>query len=714
VNAQDPAGPSDDAGATEPTCWHLSGGAPGTESEILALARGAGAYRFFGPGSDAAPADDALARALAEGVAPIGAGAVGVFAEGLEGACRHSAEGRPLPVASVTVEGDVAIVHVGSGPVEIPAEIARVAIDLRDVPQADGLALALQRAFAAVAMTRVDRLTERHRLCDGLPDEIFGIVASVPTVYGCESADSTPASGGLEGSAASDRPLALLTGPVIARDAASFAVTLRARRRAWLIGEGIPAAAAESDWFGIGRDGMFVRTRTLLADGVKIPDVVVADVVTDGPLREWVEQMPEGAPPPLAGEAKRPDFPARTIPTKLRAATNGAGDGRAALFMAYATVRTFWPYQNGELRLRASLEDRFLEALGILEAEGATKRESVTRALGRFSEVLDDAHVTLRDHAIKPGTRSFAPIGVLPVGKDIVVGRSETNEVSVGEAILAIDGEPIDEAVARMGAIVSCAPHEKASFVSPRLFVGKPSPTVRVRALDGAVRDVTLTPANLPASGGALWERATGMLGELGAPDVFYVTLDASSSSAPSKVGPAVMAEGLAAARAIVLDMRGYPEMASWGVVAKIVAGDAAGPEIAQLEVDPWGKRLGAPERQRLSLWGKGPVTFTGPVVMLVGHETISQAEHLISFFREKKRGKLVGAQTTGANGNITGVQLPGGYGLSFTGMHVAHPDGSPFFGIGHVPDVVVEPTAGDVAAHHDAVLARAIELLAP
>ena len=56
--------------------------------------------------------------------------------------------------------------------------------------------------------------------------------------------------------------------------------------------------------------------------------------------------------------------------------------------------------------------------------------------------------------------------------------------------------------------------------------------------------------------------------------------------------------------------------------------------------------------------------------------------------------GSKVGRQSAGTNGNITGVQLPGAFAFSFTGMKVTHADGSPFLGLGIVPDVDVKLSA--------------------
>lgn len=48
---------------------------------------------------------------------------------------------------------------------------------------------------------------------------------------------------------------------------------------------------------------------------------------------------------------------------------------------------------------------------------------------------------------------------------------------------------------------------------------------------------------------------------------------------------------------------------------------------------------------------------YDGPVIVLTGAKTQSQGEHWLGFFRSEKRGKVVGGQTSGANGTITGVQ---------------------------------------------------------
>ncbi|WP_437836060.1 S41 family peptidase [Sorangium sp. So ce1153] len=63
-----------------------------------------------------------------------------------------------------------------------------------------------------------------------------------------------------------------------------------------------------------------------------------------------------------------------------------------------------------------------------------------------------------------------------------------------------------------------------------------------------------------------------------------------------------------------------------------------------------------------------------GPIVLLVGNGTLSAAEHFSLALVDANRVTVVGRGTAGTDGNITGVQLPGQFALSFTGMVLSTP----------------------------------------
>lgn len=104
-----------------------------------------------------------------------------------------------------------------------------------------------------------------------------------------------------------------------------------------------------------------------------------------------------------------------------------------------------------------------------------------------------------------------------------------------------------------------------------------------------------------------------------------------------------------------------------------------------------------------------GTAAFTGPIVVLVSNKTVSAAENFVMMLWDAPHVTVLGQQSAGTNGNITGTWLPGQYYVYFTGMEVLNPDGSLHHGQGIPLDGVVVPTAEDFAAGRDPELLAAI-----
>jgi C-terminal processing protease CtpA/Prc len=105
-------------------------------------------------------------------------------------------------------------------------------------------------------------------------------------------------------------------------------------------------------------------------------------------------------------------------------------------------------------------------------------------------------------------------------------------------------------------------------------------------------------------------------------------------------------------------------------------------------------------------------VRYTKPIIALISERLISQAEDFCIFLKNAKRCTFVGTPTTGADGTITFISLPGGGQVSFSGEEVRYPDGSPFQRIGVLPDVNVSPTVNGIRAGRDEVLEKGVEVL--
>ncbi|MDH3217278.1 MAG: S41 family peptidase [Candidatus Krumholzibacteria bacterium] len=125
--------------------------------------------------------------------------------------------------------------------------------------------------------------------------------------------------------------------------------------------------------------------------------------------------------------------------------------------------------------------------------------------------------------------------------------------------------------------------------------------------------------------------------------------------------------------------------------------------------------------------WGREPIwetasdqihprdgkRYLGPLVVLTGGLTNSSSEDFAIELHAGGRATLVGQITGGSAGNALISSLPGGGTLRIATFTALIPGGEEYVGVGVVPDVEVWPTREDLAAGRDAVLERAMELLA-
>jgi C-terminal processing protease CtpA/Prc len=166
------------------------------------------------------------------------------------------------------------------------------------------------------------------------------------------------------------------------------------------------------------------------------------------------------------------------------------------------------------------------------------------------------------------------------------------------------------------------------------------------------------------------------------------------------------------AAKGLVVDMRGYPGVDHYEVARRLATANFSSPIFRT----PY--RTG-PDQEKIDETSypltpiDGP-SFHGPIALIVGHRTVSAAENFSTMLVDAKRVHVVGRNSAGTNGNITGVQLPGHFAFTFTGMEVRHADAqkSVFHGVGIVPDKETALSAQDFAAGKDPELEEAISWL--
>ena len=72
----------------------------------------------------------------------------------------------------------------------------------------------------------------------------------------------------------------------------------------------------------------------------------------------------------------------------------------------------------------------------------------------------------------------------------------------------------------------------------------------------------------------------------------------------------------------------------------------------------------------------------------------------------------VLGSTTSGADGNVSTIFLPGGLRTMISGIGVYYPDGKETQRVGIVPDIEVKPTIEGIRMGKDELLEKAIELI--
>jgi C-terminal processing protease CtpA/Prc len=121
--------------------------------------------------------------------------------------------------------------------------------------------------------------------------------------------------------------------------------------------------------------------------------------------------------------------------------------------------------------------------------------------------------------------------------------------------------------------------------------------------------------------------------------------------------------------------------------------------------------------RSPLVAEGAGDDAFGGQLIVLVDSRSASASEVTARVVQLAGRGRVIGDRTAGAvmraryHGHSIGTQTVLFYGVNVTDADLEMSDGGRLEGVGVAPDEVVLPTAADLAAGRDPVLARAVTL---
>lgn len=337
----------------------------------------------------------------------------------------------------------------------------------------------------------------------------------------------------------------------------------------------------------------------------------------------------------------------------------------------------------------------------------------------RFSRLYMRLIRELNDgHAYAPIEMLFGqrmlPVWPLQAEGRLFVGYSGDSLLERGDEVVAIDGEPISERLELLREYASRS--NEASLRQALRFYGlctrrDTAEVVRRRA--GACD--TLRVATVPyGSVSPIYDPA--QLAQppfrLLADSVGYIYAGTFSREHLAEVG-----QTLPRTRALIIDLRTYPLKVDGALIALIGQSLRTESVVVRQALYQTLALPGLFYRQEQWLFEDfGEVAarctepYKGRVILLVDEMTQSNPEFQAMAFQSCPQTLTIGSPTSGANGSIVWIPLPGQM-TSFSGIGALYPDGTQPQTVGVRLDVEVLPTAEGLQAGRDEVFERALEL---
>lgn len=384
-----------------------------------------------------------------------------------------------------------------------------------------------------------------------------------------------------------------------------------------------------------------------------------------------------------------------------------------ALFRFWNVIQYFYPYKY-------ALDNNWNEVLPkmIPLFQQATTPLAYQLALYQLIAYIQDSHGVMTNE--NPSRclrcnlgRLWLPFEIRLVNNKAVITRLYTDSLTLppylktGTVISHIDGVTIQALIDQLRPYVSASTDQALlRDVKGLIGVGIEEQGKLTLELDG--RDTTVTVSRYPYQ-----KLGRNLFLPVSAPypvsqwltdNVGYVNMGKLKGEQVDSVMNALLP-----ARAIIVDLRNYPQRTYWLIGRYLVTKRMSFAQFTGPDMRFPGTFQGVSTAQLMPF--NPPKQYLGQVVVLINEDTQSQAEFTSMSFGTHPNVTFVGSPTAGADGNVSYVPLPGGYRAAFSGLGVYYLDGRETQRIGIKPDILVQPTAEGIRQGRDEVLERAMEL---
>lgn len=380
--------------------------------------------------------------------------------------------------------------------------------------------------------------------------------------------------------------------------------------------------------------------------------------------------------------------------------TSEAGARLISLGALWSAVANFFPYHDLTDEPWDGLLERFIPRILDTDEPACVLAELLAASGDSHALLTGAGAASLRGTA-------FPDVAVRTIdGACVVMHGDPATGLEPGDVVTTVDGEPVASLRERhRPRCAASTPHALELRLDRLLLAGPERSEARLARRDSEVRVARYLPAPPHVHRhGPTWQILPTGAG--------YVDL---TRLEPNEVGPAFAC--VASTGALVLDLRGYPRGTGIMVASRLCERTVpyariATPVVAATPGSGTWRRHTAWEQTTEMLHPVGP-PYTGRLAVLIDEHAISQAEHTCLALRAARPdATFVGSPTTGANGRVSWVTLPGEVRALFSGQRVVAADGSQLQRRGILPDVWVRPTLEGIRAGRDEVLEAALAAL--
>ncbi|MBP2618056.1 S41 family peptidase [Chryseobacterium jejuense] len=160
----------------------------------------------------------------------------------------------------------------------------------------------------------------------------------------------------------------------------------------------------------------------------------------------------------------------------------------------------------------------------------------------------------------------------------------------------------------------------------------------------------------------------------------------------------------LKSSESIIFDLRNYPKLTIIPLSQLLLPQSTVYYQFNFPETNYPGKFYS----RKNNIGRKNPDYYKGNIIVLVDENTQSQAETTTMMFKQHPKSKVIGSNTSGANGDIIKFRIAD-LDTCFTGLGAYYPDGRETQRIGIIPDILVKPSVEGIKNGKDEVLERAL-----